>query len=119
MTLADFRQIMLDGEIDADVVEKIIYALDNYTNLFAIIETHHPDFRTAPANKQLGDYLGEYAESDRIQNLSDRNDEIEDYDDIKDDIISDISRIVDGIYTVDTSITAEDSDSNANENGAP
>ena len=111
MTLADFRQVMLDGEIDADVVEKIIYALDNYTNLFAIIETHHPDFRTAPANKQLGKYLGDYAESDRIQNLSDRNDEIEDYDDIKENIISDISSIIDNVYTIDTSITAEDSDS--------
>ena len=110
MTLADFRQVMLDEGIDADVVEKIIYALDNYTNLFAIIETHHPDFRTAPANKQLGKYLGDYAESDRIENLSDRNDEIEDYDDIKAGIISDISRIIDDVYTVDTSITAEASD---------
>ena len=108
MTLADFRQVMLDGGIDADVVEKIIYALDNYTNLFAIIETHHPDFRTAPANKQLGKYLGDYAESDRIQNLSDRNDEIEDYDDIKENTISDISSIIDDVYTIDTSITAEE-----------
>ena len=116
MTLADFRQVMLDGEIDADVVEKIIYALDNYTNLFAIIETHHPDFRTAPANGQLGKYLGDYAESDRIENLSDRNDEI-DYDNIKEDIIFAISEIVDGVYTVDTSITAEDSDSNDTDSG--
>ena len=108
MTLADFRQVMLDGEIDADVVEKIIYALDNYTNLFAIIETHHPDFRTAPANKQLGKYLGDYAESDRIQNLSERNAEIADYKGTKEDIISDISGIIDDVYTVDTSITAED-----------
>ena len=124
MTLADFRQVMLDGEIDADVVEKIIYALDNYTNLFDIIETHHPDFRTAPANEQLGNYLGEYAESDRIYNLSERIREIGDYESTKDDIILAILEIVDGVYTVDTSITAEDmktedeSDSNANENGA-
>ena len=110
MTLADFRQVMLDGEIDADVVEKIIYALDNYTNLFDIIETHHPDFRTAPANKQLGKYLGEYAESDRIENLSERIAEITDYAGTKDDIILAISEIVDGVYTIDTSITAEDSD---------
>ena len=108
MTLADFRQVMLDGEIDADVVEKIIYALDNYTNLFDIIETHHPDFRTAPANKQLGKYLGEYAESDRIENLSERYAEITDYEGTKDDIILAISEIVDGVYTIDTSITAED-----------
>ena len=106
MTLADFRQVMLDGEIDADVVEKIIYALDNYTNLFDIIETHHPDFRTAPANKQLGKYLGEYAESDRIENLSERYAEITDYEGTKDDIILAISEIVDGVYTIDTSITA-------------
>ena len=107
MTLADFRQVMLDEKIDADVVEKIIYALDNYTNLFAIIETHHPDFRTAPANGQLGKYLVEYAESDRIQNLVDRG-EIDDYADVKDDIIFAISEIVDDVYTIDTSITAED-----------
>ena len=110
MTLADFRQVMLDGEIDADVVEKIIYALDNYTNLFDIIETHHPDFRTAPANGQLGKYLGDYAELDRIQNLSERNAEIADYEGTKEDIISAILDIIDDVYTVDTSITADEAE---------
>ena len=108
MTLADFRQVMLDGEIDADVVEQIIYALDNYTNLFDIIETHHPDFRTAPANEQLANYLEEYAESDRIENLAERYAEIGGYLSTKEDIIFAISEIVDNVYTIDTSITAED-----------